>query len=153
MKSLANKIYLSIQISNLPLGPNNPKHSPSQIKLQLTDLTYRILDDTEYTTLSISKETTEDSDVIDEREAIRRGEKENSAILIENLTKTYEGQKKSAVDGLYLSIQEGECFGLLGPNGRFEIWIDRYILLARDFIEIDQIKSEDIFRYQEIDLS
>lgn len=94
---------------------------PSQIKLQLTDLTYRILDDTEYTTLSISKETTEDSDVIDEREAIRRGEKENSAILIENLTKTYEGQKKSAVDGLYLSIQEGECFGLLGPNGRFEI--------------------------------
>ncbi|WP_297464128.1 ABC transporter ATP-binding protein [Thermococcus sp.] len=37
------------------------------------------------------------------------------AILVENLTKSY-GRVK-AVDGLSLSVEEGEVFGFLGPNG------------------------------------
>jgi ABC-2 type transport system ATP-binding protein len=38
-----------------------------------------------------------------------------SAVVIENLTKEYGDVR--AVDGLSLSIQSGEIFGLLGPNG------------------------------------
>lgn len=37
------------------------------------------------------------------------------AIEIEGLTKTYGDLK--ALDGITLSIPEGDCFGLLGPNG------------------------------------
>jgi len=38
-----------------------------------------------------------------------------AVIMTEALTKKYK--KITAVDGLYLSIEEGEIFGLLGPNG------------------------------------
>jgi lipooligosaccharide transport system ATP-binding protein len=37
------------------------------------------------------------------------------AITAANLTKKYGDF--TAVDGIYLSIGEGECFGFLGPNG------------------------------------
>ena len=37
-------------------------------------------------------------------------------VEIENLTKVYPGGRR-AVDGICLSIAEGESFGLLGPNG------------------------------------
>lgn len=36
-------------------------------------------------------------------------------IEIKNLTKKYNGL--TAVDNLNLEVQEGEIFGLLGPNG------------------------------------
>jgi len=42
------------------------------------------------------------------------------AIKIENLTKIYHLPKKRKVTGLFnfnLEIEEGEIFGLLGPNG------------------------------------
>lgn len=38
-------------------------------------------------------------------------------IEINNLQKTYKGNLSPSVDGLSLSIAEGEVFGLLGPNG------------------------------------
>jgi ABC-2 type transport system ATP-binding protein len=36
-------------------------------------------------------------------------------IEIRGFTKTYKGQK--AVDGLDLTVEKGEIFGLIGPNG------------------------------------
>ncbi len=39
------------------------------------------------------------------------------AVVIENLTKQYEGSDQPALDGLNLHIRRGEIFGLLGPNG------------------------------------
>lgn len=38
-------------------------------------------------------------------------------IEIKNVTKTYAGQKKPALDHISLEIGSGEFFGLLGPNG------------------------------------
>ena len=39
-------------------------------------------------------------------------------VEIEGLRKIYEGkQRVVAVDGIDLSVHEGELFGLLGPNG------------------------------------
>ena len=39
-------------------------------------------------------------------------------VEIEGLRKIYEGkQRVVAVDGIDLSVREGELFGLLGPNG------------------------------------
>lgn len=38
-------------------------------------------------------------------------------IRINNLTKTYKGNSKPALDGLSLSIASNEIYGLLGPNG------------------------------------
>jgi ABC-2 type transport system ATP-binding protein len=40
-----------------------------------------------------------------------------SAIVVENLGKTYRGSDAPAVDGLDLCVGPGEIFGLLGPNG------------------------------------
>ncbi|MFN7097266.1 MAG: ABC transporter ATP-binding protein [Gammaproteobacteria bacterium] len=40
-----------------------------------------------------------------------------SIIQIENLTKQYPGAKDLALRGLSLSVNKGEFFGLLGPNG------------------------------------
>ena len=41
--------------------------------------------------------------------------KDDFAILVENLTKEFNGLK--AVDGISFEVKEGELFGLLGPNG------------------------------------
>ncbi len=38
-------------------------------------------------------------------------------LQIENLTKTYSGNKKPAVENLSLSVNDGEIFGFIGPNG------------------------------------
>ena len=45
----------------------------------------------------------------------REGTKTRAAVAIEGLTKDFGGFR--AVDGLNLTIPEGEVFGLLGPNG------------------------------------
>jgi len=45
----------------------------------------------------------------------------NHAILCDDLKKVYPGRDgnsdKFAVRGLFLSVPQGECFGMLGPNG------------------------------------
>lgn len=38
-----------------------------------------------------------------------------SAIKIENLTKCYG--KARGIENLYLTVEEGEFFGFIGPNG------------------------------------
>jgi ABC-2 type transport system ATP-binding protein len=46
------------------------------------------------------------------------GDKSVVIVEIEGLQKTYDGkQRVVAVDGIDLSVHEGELFGLLGPNG------------------------------------
>jgi ABC-2 type transport system ATP-binding protein len=42
---------------------------------------------------------------------------ENTIIEIVNLSKTYKGTHKPAIDNVSLNIRQGEIFGLLGPNG------------------------------------
>ncbi|VDM47357.1 unnamed protein product [Toxocara canis] len=66
----------------------------------------------------------EDSDVSAERARILGGDAEDDAIRVEALTKVYSkrrmrGVAKSliAVDGIYMGVPQGECFGLLGVNG------------------------------------
>jgi ABC-2 type transport system ATP-binding protein len=39
------------------------------------------------------------------------------ALSVQGLTKTYSGAARPAVNGLTISIPEGEALGLLGPNG------------------------------------
>jgi ABC-2 type transport system ATP-binding protein len=39
------------------------------------------------------------------------------ALTVRDLTKTYSGASRPAVNGFNISIREGEAFGLLGPNG------------------------------------
>src|ERR1700734_3598993 len=49
---------------------------------------------------------------------MRRGGESAVIVEIEGLQKVYEGkQRVVAVDGIDLSVREGELFGLLGPNG------------------------------------
>ncbi len=44
-----------------------------------------------------------------------------TGIVVENLTKTYRrglaGERVRALDGVSLTIQPGEAFGIIGPNG------------------------------------
>lgn len=44
-------------------------------------------------------------------------ENSQSALVIENLRKQYEGTDQPALESLNLHIRRGEIFGLLGPNG------------------------------------
>ena len=40
------------------------------------------------------------------------------AVILKNLSKTYRSKPSPAVDQLNLAIPKGECFGLLGVNGK-----------------------------------
>ena len=50
-----------------------------------------------------------------------RESRTSHAIVCDNLQKTYPGRdgspEKVVVQGLYLAVPRGECFGMLGPNG------------------------------------
>lgn len=59
----------------------------------------------------------DDSDVIDEQDRVLRGEANDDLIVISQLTKIFDTGKK-AVDNISLGIPAGECFGLLGINGK-----------------------------------
>ncbi|XP_068464668.1 ABC transporter A family member 7-like isoform X1 [Phaseolus vulgaris] len=66
----------------------------------------------------------EKPDVIQEKEKVEELLLEptiNHAILSDDLKKVYPGRDgnpdKFAVRGLFLSVPQGECFGMLGPNG------------------------------------
>jgi len=41
----------------------------------------------------------------------------SSILQVENLTKTYKGQRQAALNALSFSITKDQIFGLLGPNG------------------------------------
>ncbi|XP_020227731.1 ABC transporter A family member 7 [Cajanus cajan] len=66
----------------------------------------------------------EKRDVIQEKEKVEELLREptiNHAIVCDDLKKVYPGRDgnpdKFAVRGLFLSVPQGECFGMLGPNG------------------------------------
>ncbi|XP_027330167.1 ABC transporter A family member 7-like [Abrus precatorius] len=66
----------------------------------------------------------EKSDIIQEKEKVKQLLLEpniNQGIVCDDLKKVYPGRDgnpdKFAVRGLFLSVPQGECFGMLGPNG------------------------------------
>ena len=48
---------------------------------------------------------------------IERTELKRTVLDIKNLTKSFDGGKTFAVDGISFTVTEGEIFGFLGPNG------------------------------------
>uniref|UniRef100_A0A3B4Y393 P-type phospholipid transporter n=1 Tax=Seriola lalandi dorsalis TaxID=1841481 RepID=A0A3B4Y393_SERLL len=70
--------------------------------------------------LSEYKETAtldEDDDVASERQRIYDGRSKTDILQIRDLSKTYVGRKRAAVDRICVGVPAGECFGLLGVNG------------------------------------
>uniref|UniRef100_A0A6Q2Z807 P-type phospholipid transporter n=1 Tax=Esox lucius TaxID=8010 RepID=A0A6Q2Z807_ESOLU len=61
--------------------------------------------------------TEEDVDVAQERQHIYNGGSRSDILKIRDLTKTYMGKSKPAVDRICMGVSPGECFGLLGVNG------------------------------------
>uniref|UniRef100_A0A7N9AWN9 P-type phospholipid transporter n=1 Tax=Mastacembelus armatus TaxID=205130 RepID=A0A7N9AWN9_9TELE len=59
----------------------------------------------------------EDDDVAAERQRIYDGGSKTEILHIRDLTKTYVGRKRAAVDRICVGVPAGECFGLLGVNG------------------------------------
>ncbi|XP_036410765.1 retinal-specific phospholipid-transporting ATPase ABCA4-like [Megalops cyprinoides] len=59
----------------------------------------------------------EDEDVAQERERMYNGGSKDDILQIRDLSKTYVGKKRPAVDRICVGVPAGECFGLLGVNG------------------------------------
>ncbi|XP_076838313.1 retinal-specific phospholipid-transporting ATPase ABCA4 [Brachyhypopomus gauderio] len=59
----------------------------------------------------------EDDDVSQERRRVYSGGSSSDILLIRDLSKTYMGRKRPAVDRICIAVPAGECFGLLGVNG------------------------------------
>ena len=59
----------------------------------------------------------EDDDVLAEQDRVLSGGANSDLIVLSQLSKTYSNGKK-AVNNLSLGIPHGECFGLLGINGK-----------------------------------
>ena len=62
----------------------------------------------------------EDDDIIKERqriESMNDTDRQNQALVIENLTKFYSKSITPAVNRLSFAVPHGQCFGLLGFNG------------------------------------
>ncbi|XP_034558386.1 retinal-specific phospholipid-transporting ATPase ABCA4-like [Notolabrus celidotus] len=59
----------------------------------------------------------EDVDVAAERQRIYEGGSNTDILQIRDLSKTYVGRKRAAVDRICVGVPAGECFGLLGVNG------------------------------------
>lgn len=62
----------------------------------------------------------EDEDVIAEQERVLGGGANEDLVVISELTKMYSGGKL-AVNNMSLGIAPGECFGLLGINGKLDL--------------------------------
>ncbi|KAK4029566.1 hypothetical protein OUZ56_022545 [Daphnia magna] len=59
----------------------------------------------------------EDADVARERARVEKSNAYMDELLLQRLTKVYNGQKNPATDRLSFGLKKGECFGLLGVNG------------------------------------
>ncbi|RXM35459.1 Retinal-specific ATP-binding cassette transporter [Acipenser ruthenus] len=59
----------------------------------------------------------EDQNVAEERERMNKGGSKNDILKIKDLSKTYIGRSRPAVDRICVGVPPGECFGLLGVNG------------------------------------
>ncbi|XP_019712472.1 retinal-specific ATP-binding cassette transporter-like isoform X2 [Hippocampus comes] len=78
---------------------------------------YRFFLDHRLSDVQRSPATDEDDDVACERRRIYEGGSKSDILHIQDLTKTYVGRKRAAVDGICVGVPAGECFGLLGING------------------------------------
>uniref|UniRef100_A0A3Q2QA05 P-type phospholipid transporter n=1 Tax=Fundulus heteroclitus TaxID=8078 RepID=A0A3Q2QA05_FUNHE len=58
-----------------------------------------------------------DENVAEERQRIYEGGSKKDILQIRDLSKTYVGRKRAAVDRICVGVPAGECFGLLGVNG------------------------------------
>jgi ATPase subunit of ABC transporter with duplicated ATPase domains len=63
--------------------------------------------------------TPDDDDVLTEQQLVNSGKAQADRIVIRNLSKVYD-DGKVAVDNLSIGIAPGECFGLLGINGKLQ---------------------------------
>ena len=61
----------------------------------------------------------DDDDVLMEQQLVESGQANIDRIVIKNLTKVFD-DGKVAVNNMCLGIAPGECFGLLGINGKFK---------------------------------
>uniref|UniRef100_A0A3Q1EF74 P-type phospholipid transporter n=1 Tax=Acanthochromis polyacanthus TaxID=80966 RepID=A0A3Q1EF74_9TELE len=59
----------------------------------------------------------EDDDVAAERHRIYDGGSKTDILQMKDLSKTYVGRKRAAVNRICVGVPAGECFGLLGVNG------------------------------------
>uniref|UniRef100_A0AAY4CP07 P-type phospholipid transporter n=1 Tax=Denticeps clupeoides TaxID=299321 RepID=A0AAY4CP07_9TELE len=59
----------------------------------------------------------EDEDVASERQRIYNGGSKSDILQICDLSKTYIGRRRPAVNRICVGVPAGECFGLLGVNG------------------------------------
>ncbi|XP_068604697.1 retinal-specific phospholipid-transporting ATPase ABCA4 [Brachionichthys hirsutus] len=64
-----------------------------------------------------SSDDDDDDDVAAERQRMYDGGSKSDILQIRDLSKTYVGRKRAAVDRICVSVPAGECFGLLGVNG------------------------------------
>ncbi|EGG13872.1 ABC transporter A family protein [Cavenderia fasciculata] len=86
------------------------------------DQTYLINDPKNKNKLNLDgdevEEEPEDNDVAEERQRVESHQfSNNTPIVIQGLTKQYDGRPKPALDNLTIAVNNNECLGLLGPNG------------------------------------
>jgi ATP-binding cassette, subfamily A (ABC1), member 3 len=72
--------------------------------------------------IDITTALPEDDDVVAEEDRVLSGGANGDLIVLSQLSKTYTNGKV-AVNQLSLGIPHGECFGLLGINGKFESYL------------------------------
>ncbi|XP_074544605.1 retinal-specific phospholipid-transporting ATPase ABCA4-like [Halichoeres trimaculatus] len=78
---------------------------------------YRFFLDHWLTEKSQGPKQDDDVDVATERQRIYEGGSNTDILQIRDLSKTYMGRKRAAVDRICVGVPAGECFGLLGVNG------------------------------------
>lgn len=74
------------------------------------------------------------------------------AVIVENITKTYGKDKKTAVDNVSFSVATGELFGLIGPDGAGKTSIFRMLttLLLPDQGNASVMALDIVKDYREI---
>jgi len=80
--------------------------------------------------VNITYTTADEDDVIEEEDRVKRGEASSDLVVLKELTKVYDNGKL-AVDKMSIGIPPGECFGLLGVNGKILRWLQYVILFPR----------------------
>uniref|UniRef100_A0A673INR0 P-type phospholipid transporter n=1 Tax=Sinocyclocheilus rhinocerous TaxID=307959 RepID=A0A673INR0_9TELE len=81
------------------------------------NVTFMAIEGFVYFILNKPPVTNEDVDVAKERERIYKGGSSSDILQIKDLSKTYTGTIRPAVDRICVGVSPGQCFGLLGVNG------------------------------------
>ena len=105
-------VWLAVLIDRLSTKPK----AVQKWKSFVSCITCKCFCGSKKTEVVAKKDVPLDEDVATEVDRIQSGEGNNDLIVVNNLTKIYDGGKL-AVDHLTFGIPAGECFGLLGING------------------------------------